>query len=188
MLGPLIFDDRPSSAELFERFDRLRLICPLRKGPFGVDAMNAAILYRQQQSLSLGQWWAAPIILTNNDSSHQLYNGSAGIVMGRYCGGMIPHGNEEAVLSDGRSFLLNQLPGYEIAFALSVHKSQGSEYERVVCCLPPGSEEFGREALYTALTRAKRSVRIVGNRATLDAMIVARSRHENGLLERTTLP
>jgi exodeoxyribonuclease V alpha subunit len=184
MLEPLRFSDRPSSEALFERFDRLRLICPLRKGPCGVDAMNTVILRRQQQMLSLGQWWAAPIILTNNDSSLQLYNGSPGIVIGRYRGGTIPHGDEEAVLSDGRSFLLNQLPGYEIAFALSVHKSQGSEYEQVVCCLPPGSEEFAREALYTAITRAKRSVRLVGDRATLEAMIVARSRQENGLLDR----
>ncbi len=184
VLGPLIFDARPSPVELFERFDRFRLISPLRKGPFGVDTMNEAILRRQQQKLSLGQWWAAPIILTNNDSSLELYNGSPGIVIGQYRGGSIPNGSEEAVLADGRSFLLNQLPGYEIAFALSVHKSQGSEYQQVVCCLPEGSEEFAREALYTAVTRAKGSVRIVGDRATLEAMVVARSRQENGLQER----
>jgi len=180
----LIFDARPVPAELFDRFDRFRLISPLRKGPFGVDTMNEAILRRQQQKLSWGQWWAAPIILTNNDSSLELYNGSPGIVIGQYRGGSIPNGCEEAILADGRSFLLNQLPGYEIAFALSVHKSQGSEYQQVVCCLPQGSEEFAREALYTAVTRAKGSIRIVGDRATLEAMVIARSRQENGLRER----
>jgi exodeoxyribonuclease V alpha subunit len=184
MLGPLIFDGRPSIPELFDRFDRLRLISPLRKGQFGVDAINAAILRRQQQKLSFDQWWAAPIILTNNDSSLQLYNGSPGIVVGRYRGGTIPYGNEETILGDGRVFLLNQLPGYEFAFALSIHKSQGSEYEEVVCCLPHGSEEFAREALYTAVTRAKRLVRLAGDRDVLDSMLGARSRQENGLLER----
>jgi exodeoxyribonuclease V alpha subunit len=160
------------------------LICPLRKGPFGVDAINAAILSRQQKRLSLGQWWAAPIIITNNDSALQLYNGAPGVVMGRYRGGSIPFGDEEVILGDGRPLLLSQLPGYEIAFALSVHKSQGSEYEQVVCYLPPGSEEFAKAALYTAVTRAKRSVRLMGDRATLDAMIKTRSQQENGLMER----
>jgi exodeoxyribonuclease V alpha subunit len=184
MLGPLTFAERPASSELFSRFDHFRLICPLRKGPFGVDTMNAAIIRHQHQKLSLGQWWAAPIILTHNDASLQLYNGSPGIVVGRYRGGTIPYGNEEVSLGDGRIFLLNQLPGYEIAFALSVHKSQGSEYDEVVCCLPPGSEEFAREALYTAVTRARRLIRLVGDRATLEAMIAIRSSQENGLLNR----
>jgi len=182
--GQLVFHDRPSVAELQERFDRFRLICPLRKGPCGVDAINADILRRLQQKLSLGSWWAAPIVLTNNDSSLQLYNGSPAIVIGRYCGGSIPGGNEEVVFNDGRSFFLSQLPGYEIAFALSVHKSQGSEYEQVICALPSGSEQFAREALYTAITRAKHSVRLLGDRATLDAMIQIRSCQQNGLMER----
>ncbi len=184
MLGCLAFHERPDPADLIQRFDRMRVICPLRRGPHGVDAINAALLCRLQQRLSRGQWWAAPILITSNDPSLQLYNGTPGVVIGRYSGGDLPRGTEEAVFADGRRLPLYQLPGFEIAFALSVHKSQGSEFEEVVCCLPPGSEEFTREALYTALTRAKRSVRIAGNRETLEKMIAVSSRQDNGFQER----
>jgi exodeoxyribonuclease V alpha subunit len=184
MLRPLIFAERPDPAALLQRFDRLRLVCPLRRGPRGVDAINAALLLRLQGRLSMGQWWAAPILVTDNDAELQLYNGTPGVVIGRYQGGHLPRGTEEAILSDGRTFPLYQLPSFEIAFALSVHKSQGSEFDDVICCLPEGSEEFAREALYTALTRAKKSVRLMGDRKTLEQMIAVRSRQENGLKER----
>ena len=184
MLGCLTFNERPSPADLIQRFDQMRVICPLRQGPRGVDAINAALLKRQQGRLSRGQWWAAPILITSNDAALQLYNGTPGVVIGRYQGGELPCGTEEAIFADGRRFPLYELPSFEIAFALSVHKSQGSEFEHVVCYLPPGSEEFTREALYTALTRAKRSVRIAGTRETLEKMIAARSRQDNGFQER----
>jgi exodeoxyribonuclease V alpha subunit len=93
-------------------------------------------------------------------------------------------GDERVYLQDGRTLLLRELPGFEPAFALSAHKSQGSEYEEVLCWLPPGSEEFGREALYTALTRAKRSVRIAAGKETVERMLAIGSRQENGLKER----
>ena len=184
MLGSLSFQERPDPAPLLKRLEELRIICPLRKGPRGVDAINAKLLDYQQKQMSYGQWWAAPIIVTSNDAGLSLSNGTGGVVIGRYRGGRIPCGMEEAILTDGRSFPLHRLPSYEIAFALSVHKSQGSEFQGVVCCLPPGSEEFGREALYTALTRAKSEVRLAGDRLTLEAMMNHRSKQDNGLRER----
>ncbi|MBF8262972.1 MAG: Exodeoxyribonuclease alpha chain [Parachlamydiales bacterium] len=191
ILGNLAFSEKPAMADLIERFDRLRVICPLRKGPLGIDAINRALLHRLQKRLVPGQWWAAPILVTNNDASLQLYNGTSGVVLAQYRGGALVRGFEEAFISDGRSFPLFQLPGYEIALALSVHKSQGSEFDQVVCCLPQGSEEFAREALYTALTRAKKKIRLAGDQTTLDAMMNTRSRQENGLrerMEKITLP
>ena len=106
------------------------------------------------------------------------------MIVGRYQGGALPHGTEEAFFMDGRCFSVHQLPNFEIAFALSVHKSQGSEFEKVICCLPTGSEEFAREALYTAITRAKRSIQLFGNRETLEKMMAAKSCRENGFRER----
>jgi exodeoxyribonuclease V alpha subunit len=182
--GCAIFKDRPIPQDLIVLFDRLRLICPLRKGSLGVDAINAALFRRLQNLLIPFQWWAVPILITENDASRRIFNGSSGVVLGVYRGQPMLTGREEAFLADGRSFTLNQLPGYELAFALSVHKSQGSEFENVICCLPPGSEEFGREALYTALTRAKRSVRLIGDRPVLERMIAGITRQENGIQER----
>lgn len=184
MLGPVIFEERPNPIELLERFNRLRIICPLRRGSWGIDAMNAALLQQMQRRLRSGQWWAAPILVTDNDSHLQIYNGTSGIVVGQAVHGLLLRGSEEVVLSDGRSLILDQLPNYEIAFALSVHKSQGSEFDHVICCLPQGSEEFGRECLYTAITRAKKSIRLAGDRTTLEKMLALRSHQENGILER----
>ncbi len=149
-------------------FEHTRLISPLRKGPFGVDAINARIMASNPSR--------APLLVTSNDPVQKLYNGTPGILT-----------SNEVHFADGRVLPLRQLPGYEFAFALSAHKSQGSEFERIVCLLSPGSEEFGRAALYTALTRAKKEIRLVGSRETLEAMAAKQIRCENGLKERQSL-
>ncbi len=167
-----------------EQFAHTRLICPLRKGPFGVDALNQGLVSRLQKRLKVGQSWSAPILVTSNDPHLRLYNGTPGLLQGTYQGGSIPYGSESVLFGDGRTFSLRQLSGFEFAFALSAHKSQGSEFERVVCLLPPGSEEFCREALYTALTRAKEEIRLVGSRDVLEKMLNARTHLESGFRER----
>lgn len=164
------FEERPDPRMLFDHFDEARVLCPLRKGPLGVDAINRALLERREKR---GRWRCAPILITGNDAQLKIYNGTAGIVLG-----------QEAFFPDGRSIPLGKLPGYEVAFALSVHKSQGSEFKTVLCCLPPGSEEFGKRALYTAVTRAKREVRFFGSKETLEALMAKESRQENGIKDR----
>ena len=149
--------------------ERDRVLCPLRKGPLGVDALNRAVLQRKGKE-------RAPILITGNNPNLNLYNGTEGVVKGL-----------EVLFPDGRALPLAELPDHEFAFALSVHKSQGSEYEEVLCLLPPGSEEFGRKALYTAVTRAKKRVRFLGSRKTLEEMLAKESRQENGIRERFTL-
>lgn len=182
-----IFSKRPEMEELFRQLDHLRVICPLRKGPHGIEAMNAAMYHRMQKRLQPGQWWAMPILVTHNDENLRLYNGSTGVVVARKSVDHQRLGREEVFFPDGRSFVLDQVSGFEIAFALSAHKSQGSEFEHVICCLPPQSEEFGREALYTAMTRAKKSVRILGDRQTLESMVALKCHHENGIQNRRLL-
>jgi exodeoxyribonuclease V alpha subunit len=164
----------PFPKELFDWIARelalspaLRVICPLRKGPFGVDAINAELMKRHPKGKPL------PILITKNDAELKIYNGMTGVLNG-----------SEVRLDDGREFQIHQLPGYEMAFALSVHKSQGSEFEEVLCLLPPGSEEFGREALYTALTRAKKKIRLVGEREVIEKMLTTRFLPESGFQER----
>ena len=182
------YNERPDPLDLLRRFDEMRLICPLRQGPLGVDAINMQLVHRQQQRLHMGQWWAAPILSTGNDHELKIYNGTPGVILAKYEGGILPRGFEMAYFPDGRSFPLHRLPGYELAYALSVHKSQGSEFDEVFCLLPEGSEEFGKEALYTALTRAKKKVRLMGDPETLLKMIAAKSRPLSGIQERLRFP
>jgi exodeoxyribonuclease V alpha subunit len=142
------------------------VLSPLRKGPFGVDALNREVLQRRGKE-------GAPVLITGNNPRLDLYNGTEGIIKG-----------QEVLFPDGRSLPIAQLPEYEYAFALSIHKSQGNEYEDILCLLPPGSEEFGRKALYTAVTRAKRSIRLFGSKETLERMMSNETRQENGVCER----
>ena len=71
-----------------------------------------------------------------------------------------------AYFGEDRSFPLPLLPPYEYAFALTIHKSQGSEFSHVILLLPEGAEEEGREILYTAITRARESLTIYSSEET----------------------
>ena len=90
-------------------------------------------------------------MITRNDSRLGLANGETGMLKGEWA----HFAGKEAIARAA-------LPSFEYAYALSVHKSQGSEYERVLFFLPPGSEVFGREVLYTGVTRGKKLVVLVG--------------------------
>jgi len=149
---------------------RSRILTALRQGPFGADALNQHILSQLQKPTAL------PILITQNDPKRQLYNGTTGVLM-----------NSKAYFllsNELKSFPEATLPRYELAFCLSVHKSQGSEFDEVFALFPPGSEQFGREALYTAVTRAKKRVTVVSDEATVGALLRTSSRTRSGFRER----
>jgi exodeoxyribonuclease V alpha subunit len=145
---------------------KFRILCALRQGPIGVDAINKALMDRYKGS-------AVPILITQNDPKQQLYNGTTGVLIRKvaYFDGLEP-------------IPVGKLPRYELAFCLSVHKSQGSEYDEVIAIFGEGSERFGREALYTAVTRAKKSVRLWIDPPTLEALLKSSSLKRSGFTER----
>ena len=147
-------------------FSRLCILTPLRRGPWGADAINDFLIDRVRGS-------SFPIIIEVNDYRQELYNGEVGVMSG-----------ERAQFGE-RSFHKTLLPRYSAAFCLSVHKSQGSEFERVILLLPPGSEPFGREVLYTAVSRARSQLHIVGSRETIRGLLGRRSIRRSGLAERS---
>ncbi len=128
-------------------FGSFRILSTLRKGPLGVDALNRFLF--EKFCSNTDQF---PIMIKKNDPKTGLANGDTGILMS---GG-------KALIND-QEFLLSQLPSYEYAYCISVHKSQGSEYEQVLFIVPDGSESFGKEVIYTAVTRAKKILEIDGN-------------------------
>ncbi len=145
----------------------------LRKGPFGADALNEMLFKRFSSLLKSGQRLTVPIIITKNDREKELYNGETGF--------LIKEGAEEYALFGGARYRPEELLGYEYAYCLSVHKSQGSEYDHVLLLVPPGSEQFGREMLYTGATRAKKSLKIAGDRDTLQQTLTSGSRKVSAL-------
>ena len=131
-----------------------------------------------------GQWWAIPILATHNEPRLDLYNGVGGILIGRCHRALSLHEGTAYFPSQKGLRPFKTHPPFEVAFCLSVHKSQGSEFEHVLALFPPGSEVFGREALYTAVTRAKRKVELCVDPATLRKCLEHRCRRISGFIER----
>ncbi len=148
----LINIDDLSALRLFEKF---RVLCPLRGGPLGVDLLNREIdLARTSQSIRY-----IPIILNRHAKDFDLFNGDTGLLVRgkeKEAYALFEKKGEESVMKIPACLL----PSFDLAYCLSVHKCQGSEYEGVFLVLPNGSQVFGRQALYTAITRAKRKLAI----------------------------
>jgi len=136
-----------------------RVLSPQRIGPYGTIALN------QELRASAKAQTLIPIIITKNDYTLGLTNGQVGILSGDY-----------AYFDGQKTIPQLLLASYEQAYALSVHKSQGSEFGEVHLLLPPGSEQFGRNMLYTAITRAKKKLTIYSSLDTLAACITTPSR------------
>ncbi len=132
-----------------------RILSCLRKGPYGVEAINE-LMWEEEE---------VPIMITRTDQRMELSNGEMGTLIKRNKGRALGK-DDEAVFGE-RRFPGVLLPEFELAYCLSVHKSQGSEFDRVVLLVPKGAEVFGREILYTGITRAKEKVVVLGDEGVM---------------------
>ena len=171
-------------AERLEALSRFRVLGAHRTGPSGVELMNVAItegLRRAGLVTPDGRWYPGrPILITANSYPLGLFNGDVGVLL------PTPEGTLRAhfVDPDGqtRTFAPARLPAHETVFAMTVHKSQGSEFDDVVLLLPDRpSRVLTRELLYTAATRARRSVTIHGAPDILREAIRTRAARASGL-------
>lgn len=147
---------------------QLQLLCAVRQGPWGVVTMNQQLqnyLRGVGDIQSSADWYSGrPVIIMENDYSTALMNGDVGL-----CIGYLSETGEpvlKVAFADGqggvRLFLPSRLPQLETAFALTVHKSQGSEYQHAMLLLPEhDSPVLTRELIYTAITRAKQQFSLV---------------------------
>jgi exodeoxyribonuclease V alpha subunit len=151
---------------VLKKFEQFRILNCIRQGELGVDAINIK-LYKFFCEKYSKYNYAYPILITENNSQMRLFNGMTGII--------IKEKQEEHAYFMIKNKLQKlpklSLPKFELGFVISVHKSQGSEYENVYIIMPKGSEVFGRQILYTAITRAKKSVKIAGPLSTIEATI-----------------
>ncbi len=169
--------------------NEVRLLTPLRDGPWGVDQLNRKLLELAWQAQDTAPR-AVPIIITTNDYRLGLFNGDVGILIchGREVSEFRSSEADYALFSTATGEVQRidaiRLPKYEYAYCLSVHRSQGSEYDRVLLLLPPRSEVFGREIVYTGVTRARHAVDIWSSRQVLEIMLARRMQRYSGLRER----
>ena len=168
--------------ELLRIFDTFRILCAVNDGAWGVDEVNRQIESRIR-SLGYvatgGDWYEGrPVMVRRNDSTLGVSNGDVGIVLRSHAGGL------RAWFADGarlRSVGISRLPEVETAFALTVHKSQGSEFGHVVVALGADSTAvLARELLYTGVTRARQRVSVVAESLEVVSTCVLRRTHRAG--------
>lgn len=171
------------AAKATSLLDEHRLLCAHRHGPFGVGGWNRRVerLLSERTGLShYDEWYAGrPVLITSNDRGLGLYNGDLGVTVVDHQGRLrvgVRLGDEV------RHFAPTRLSGVETVYAMTVHKSQGSEAQDVTVVLPPvDSRLLTRELFYTAVTRARRSVTIVGTEEELRAAIARQVQRASGL-------
>ena len=176
-------------SEALQLFSTFRILCAVRGGPSGVEQINATIEQAlREKGLIRGadeHYRGRPVMVKRNDYSVDLFNGDIGILW--------PDPEADGQLrawfemSDGKmkKVLPSRLPEHETAYAMTVHKSQGSEFESILLVLP--FEEVGvvtRELLYTGITRAKEKAEIWGSREIFSRAIETTLHRVTGLGDR----
>lgn len=149
--------------ELLEQFNRFRILSPLRRGPIGIDAVNRLVLKRLY-SQKKGEGFPVPIMVSANAPDLKLFNGETGLLLTKHAPTDPLTPEDRVYFSDGRSLPALLLPGFEYAYAITVHKSQGSEFDHVALLLGDDPLSRKRELLYTAATRAKKKLTVWGGR------------------------
>ncbi len=163
---------RQSAEQCLKLFEQSRILCALKQGIGSVEMVNMAIeRYLSQQGWRTQHrfYHGRPILITQNDYRHGLFNGDTGLILF----------NEQGHLAacflavEGVRWLaLNRLPAHDTAFAMTVHKSQGSEFEQVGVVLPDKVNPILDKALlYTAVTRSKRALNIMASEPILRHML-----------------
>jgi exodeoxyribonuclease V alpha subunit len=177
--------DAASPREALERFDRFRILCALREGVYGVSGLNhtiETILARKGLISHAGAFYRGrPMMITVNNYAMRLFNGDTGILFPDPENGGALRAFFPAPGGGIRSVAPERLPLHETAFAITIHKSQGSEFDRVLMILPPvDSEILTRELLYTGITRAKKSVEIWANEEVFIAAVRKQTKRNSG--------
>jgi exodeoxyribonuclease V alpha subunit len=168
----------------------LKVLCATRFGPLGVFAWSArieALTARALPDAGIGRrsYVGRPVIVTRNDYFNRVFNGDVGLVVAGTTG---PVAVFEDPSSGLRELAMSQLGDVDTWWATTIHKSQGSEFERVIVTLPrPPSPILTRELLYTAVTRAKRQVILVAAEESLRAAMRRPVARASGLREKLWL-
>ncbi len=170
-------------AAAFNQISELCILTPFNRGPWGVETFNA-VIEKQLKLAVTGEWYHGRIIMiTANDYNLEVFNGDTGIYSDS-------DGAVYFAAADGfRKINTSLLTDYVPAYSITVHKSQGSEFNHVVLVLPHsevGNNEhwkmlLTRELLYTAVTRARHKLTILGNKEILKFMIHNPTTRTSGL-------
>jgi len=167
--------------EMLAALDRFRILCAVRKGPMGVFRINRLV----ERCLGLGGadlWYPGrPVMVTENDYTLGLFNGDTGITVRKDGELAVAFPEDEGEM---RYIHSARLPSVETVFAMTVHKSQGSEFNHVILLLPEGDAPvLTRELVYTGITRAREEVTLWSPPEILEKALGRRTQRASGLRE-----
>lgn len=173
----LDFQEKNPLHKLYEIISNHKILTPLKVGPLGTESIHQYLIHSLYKNLNIDPVQEGmPIIITQNDYYNELYNGDIGIIL------KDNKKNYYACFKGKDQYLLYSfmsLNYYDYSYAITIHKSQGSEYEEVLLILPEIEENqahsiinlYNRQILYTAITRAKRKIYLISSEETLKKTI-----------------
>lgn len=169
------------AATALRRLGGHRLLCAHRDGPTGATTWNDHVTAWLRPDVGYDDWYPGrPVLVTRNDAPLGVFNGDGGVVVAR-------DGHVEVVL-DGdpvRELATSRLPDVQTGYAMTIHRSQGSEFEHVTVLLAgPDSRAMTRELLYTAITRSVAAVTVIGTPEDIRTAIGRRVARSSGIAER----
>jgi exodeoxyribonuclease V alpha subunit len=174
-------DNPGDAARVHAAFNHFRALCAVQAGPWGVQAVNDRLAPPGQP-----EWYAGrAVMVLRNDPLSQLFNGDIGIALPDASAGTPLRVFFAGPDGGWRGLSPLRLPEHQTAFAMTVHKAQGSEFDGVLLLLPnKASRVLSRELLYTAVTRARQQVTLVGSALAITAAVQSATRRHSGLLDR----
>ncbi len=186
-------------AKVLEVFDRFRVLCAVRQGAWGAEQLaqkieekaRSVLLPPEEQGFESAWYPGRPVMILRNDAQLKLFNGDIGIALVGPEGDLqvcFPSIEDPALQDMERRYAPVRLPLHETAYAMTIHKSQGSELEHVAVVFPNALplQLITRELLYTGITRAKQSVLLISNEKTLRLAIQTPTQRSSGLLARVS--
>jgi exodeoxyribonuclease V alpha subunit len=193
-------DDRKKLDQLFSHWGKSRILCLTRVRPTGADRINTSLheraldragqMRRPKESKSLEATTdfvpGEPVLMQINDYDRGVFNGDQGIILN-----VNDHGNRVlmVVFRQARGFVVFPIgslrPVLRHAYAMTVHKAQGSEFDNVALVLPDRDLPINTpEILYTAITRSRRSVVILGQHNIFDSGVSRAVTRDSGIAEK----
>jgi exodeoxyribonuclease V alpha subunit len=185
------------SATAFEALSHLkqyRLLSPTKKGPVGTEILNMELERQLKKSFShieLGHpYKGMPIMIVQNDYKLNLFNGDIGVIWTNEKGRLVAFFNNVTCDTQVTHYSLTALPNYELVYAMTIHKTQGSEFSIVDIVLPNtlanGASNYegqylSRELLYTGITRAKKGIGLIASLSVLVKSVEQASTRHSGL-------
>lgn len=184
-----LIESKADIETIFQVFNNFQVLCANRAGKNSVADINVRVEYKLAATDRLvlsGTWYSGrPVMITQNDASLHLYNGDIGLCL------KDPEQNGKLMVffqrPDGsiKKFLPARLPHCQTVFAMTIHKSQGSEFDEILIALPEQHNPvLTKELLYTAITRAKKTVTLLADRRVFNETVQRRIERFGGLTQK----